>query len=506
MGGILKNADDAPVFTDGDPLSATAMNVLRDTIIAVDEASRLGGYAFTGLYGQHPEENDEQFWVIWRGGFVFLTGVTTLRIVTSTSGIVGGAVLRVYRGDNGANNALPATYNDLALSAGTQTHSITISAAGYTHGDPVRVQIELRHVSDPAPPYTAALVDVQMVEVLPVALSSPAWPGAPTFAGNGDVTAAKLNQLGACADWLVERCSLRYDPLFILNLRRVGPFRDSDGTSDQNVRWYGGLRRTAHHTTLSVKGRALVRYAGASETITLRLNGTLVATFAVPSAVGEYAWSFSPSISGYADGSLIAIQLRYERAAPSFTGTPVNRWTINEVTAVTPSGTGEIVVPWQIRQAAVADSSLWPWLATLSAIATSAYNRINANGGFWGVQRAFTARPASGDDNFLLFEPWGIPATWRRTSEVLVGRGRGLSIGYGPGYFDEVAFAKEAATNGGIGAYPVINNKTAPFIDGDNVETVSLYLDTVPGLPVGAAYNVRGGESYVLFEKLKVVD
>lgn len=504
--GILKNADDSPAFTTGDPLSPTALNILRDNVLALDEATRLGGYAFCGLYGQHPEENGVQQWVIWRGGFVFLSGMATLRVITSTSGTVGGAVLRIYRGDNGANDSLPGTYNDVALSAGTQTHSITISGAGYAHQQIVRVQIELRHASPPGSPYSAAIVDVLLVEALSVTLSAPAWPGLPTFGSAAAITAVNLNQLSDAIDWLIARCALRYDPLTILHIRRVGPFRDTDGATDQNVRWYGGVRRSPLHTTLTARGRVMVRWGGATEQIQLWANGIQVASSGVATAVGEYPWELTHSLTGYADGQVVPLQIRFVRTAPSLSGSPVNRWTVNDVFAATPTGGASTLAAWQVRQAAVSDAAIVSWLTTLRTIAQACYDRIAANTAYWGVQRAFTARPASGNENFRIFEPWGMPATWRRTGEALVGRGRGLTIGYGAGYFDEAAFAKEAQGIGGIGAYPVKNNKTATFIDGDNVESGRLYLDTVPGLPVGAAYNVRGEESYYLAEQLKVVD
>lgn len=497
--GILKNADDSPTFTDGDPLGATPLNVLRDTLVAVDEATRLGGYAFTSLYGQHPEENMEPAWVVWRGGFVFLAGMTTLRIVTLSSGTVTGATLRVYLGDTGANDALPATYTDLILSAGQQTHPIPISGAGYTAGQVVRVHLELRRTEPVAP----MNVDILAVEALPVSLAG--WPGVPTFGSAAAITAANLNHLAAASDWLVARCALRYDPLFILHLRRIGPFRNAAGESDQNVRWYGSVRRTTLHPSVTARGRVMVVWGGATEEIQLVVQGSVVSTFNVPTSLGEHPWELTASLAGYSAGTLVGLQLRYVRNGPNVDNAPVNRWTISEVFTPTPTGGGATLAPWAVRQGGVSAAALVSWLASLAALASAAYGRITSgNDGLWGVQRAFTARPASGMDQFRWFEPWGVAGTWRRAGEALVGRGRGLSLGYGPGYFDEAAL--KAQGSGGIGAYPLVNNRTHPFIDGDNVETGRLFLDSVPGLYAGAPYNVRGEELYYAAEQLKVVD
>ena len=497
--GILRNADDSPTFTTGDPLGATPLNVMRDTLVAVDEATRLGGYAFTSLYGQHPEENMEPAWVVWRGGFVFLAGMTTLRVVTLSSGTVSGATLRVYRGDTGANDALPATYTDHTLSSGQQTFLITISGAGYAAGQVVRLHLELRRTGSPV---SSMNVDILAVEAYPISLSG--WPGVPTFGSAAAITAANLNQLAAASDWLVARCALRYDPLFILHLRRIGPFRNAVGESDANVRWYGSVRRTTLHPSVTARGRVMVLWGGATEAIQLVVAGSVVSTYSVPTALGEHAWELTASLAGYSADTLVGLQLRYVRSAPDVTDTPVNRWTVNEVFTPTPTGGGSTLAPWAVRQGGVSSAALVSWLASLAALAQAAYDRIAANDALWEVQRAFTARPASGMDQFRWFEPWGVPATWRRAGEALVGRGRGLTIGYGPGYFDEAAL--KAQGDGGIGAYPLTNNRTHPFIDGDNVETGRLFLDSVPGLYAGAPYNVRGEEAYYLAEVLKVVD
>lgn len=507
----LRMADDAPFFEDDAALSPTALNILLDILLALDEGTRLGGVVFTASYGQAAEESGEQAQVIWRGGGVWEAGMTTLRLVTSTTGtVLAGDTLRIYRGDPDANGALPATYHDLTIASGAQTHTISLTGAGYAEGDAVRLHAEVRHAVKPGGAgYSGCRVSIDLAELLPVALPDAA-PTNPTFASNADVTGTKLSQLADFVRWLVRRAARRYDPLFITQLRRIGPYCIPEVGTDPNVRWRGGWRKTPLHTTLRARGRTMRVWGGATEEIRLSVNGSVVATHPVPQTIGETPWELTHSLAGYASGAALTLQLQYVRTAPQQDDMPVNRWTVTEVLVDTPTGGASTLGEWDIRQPNVSDAAIVSWLQAARNLAQAIYDRITANTGLWGVQRLYTARPAFSVGNelsqFTLFEEWSVPVSWRRAGEALVGRGRALSIGYSAGWFDEAEYKKIASTDEGVGAYPLRNVRTAPVVDGNDVETFRLYLDQVEGLAVGDPYNVRGVESYVLMEQLKVVE
>lgn len=495
---------------DGSPLSPTMLNTMRDALLSMDEATRLGGYVFTGMYGQHPTENGEAHNIIWRGGGVWRTGMTTLRVITVTTGtVVTGDTLRIYRGDTDANGNPPATYSDHTISAGTQTH--TVSLSGYADGDVLRFIAEVRHTSAPGGEnYTGVRVYVALAELLPVTLADAA-PTLPTFSSAADLTQTKLDQLATYIDWLIRRVGTRYDPLFISQLRRNGPFRNELGEQDLNVVWRGGLRRSALHSTLRVRGRTLRLWTGHTEQIRLILNGSVVATHTVPTTLGETAFSFDQSLAAYGDGSVVTVELDYRRSAPNAWPTPTNRWTINEVYVDAASGGAATLGAWQVRQSGVTAAALLAWAQAARTLASDIKARIDANGAVWGVQRLYTMRPAIYDNaadtyQLQLYEEWSVPLTWRRQGEALVGRGRALSIGYGAGWFDEAAYAEKSKTIEGVGSWPLRSTKTHSVVDGDAIESFQQYLDAVPGLPVGAPFNVRGWESWVLMERLKVVE
>lgn len=507
MGGILAIVDRCQRFS-GEFLSPTALNIMRDNLVAQAEAARLGGYVFTSHYGQWPEENDEQNQVIYRGGGVFRTGVTTLRIVTHTIGtVVAGDILRIYRGDNDASGNLPATYNDVSLAAGTQTHTVGLS--GYSDGTPIRVQIEVRHAADPNPPYTGVRVHVVLAELTPITLPDAA-PTLPTFTSVADLTSLKMNQLATYVDWITRRMGTRYDPLFIVQIRRGGPFCIPGVGTDPNVAWYGGVRTSPLHTALTVKGYMFRVWGGATESIRLSINGTVVAAFTVPTTLGETAWSIPFDLSGYANDTVLRLKVDYVRTAPALDDQPVNRWTVSEVSVSPGSGGAETLAEWGVRQSGVSDAALLAWVQAARNLAATITARISANPAFWAHQRLFTARPAAsaGKDlsQFSQFEEWSIPGTWRRAGDAIEGRGRALKLGYGANYLDEAAYKRAQDAGSGVGAWPLLHTRDTAVLDGDNVDSFRFFLDDAEGLSPGSPFFVRGIESYVLMERLKVVE
>jgi len=504
--GVLRICDDSPFFVNGSPLSPTALNLLGDNLRALDEGTRLGGVAFCSNYGQPLEYFAQQAQPIWRGGGVWLTGMTTLRVVTNTTGtVLAGDTLRIYRGDD------DTVYTDHTLASGIQTFTPSISASGYTHGQLLRVLCEVRHSATPPDEYTGSLTVITLAEFTPVFLADAA-PFLPTFTVAGDITGTTLTQLAAYVRWLIRRAALRYDPLFIQQLRQMGPFRDSASVAGiyPNVIWRGGMRRTTLHTTLTIRGQTFVLWGGATESIRLTVNGTVVSTYTVPTTPGETDWTLTHNLTGYSVDSVVRVAVDFIRTEPVQAGTPIrNRWSVRDVSTAAPSGGASALGLWSIRQAGVTVASLLAWLTAARALCQALSDRITNNDALWGVQRLYTARPAqdSGKDlsQFALFEPWGVP-TATRTAEAIVARGKTLRLDYSAQWYDEAEYAKTASTDEGIGAYPLKALRTTPLIDGDNVESVRLYLDGVPGLPVSAPYTVRGVESYVVMEQLKVVE
>lgn len=488
--GILKIVDDSPSFATGQPLSAEMLNLMRDNALALSEASYAGAVAHADRYGEPPENNDTNPVTVWRGGFVFVTGMTTLRVVTFTTGQQAGDTLRVYRGDG------TSTSNDLTLTNGTQTHTITISGAGYTHGQIVLLRLDLRNASAGST-YAWGNVEIREVTAYPVDLPD-AFPGVPTF---GAITAANLNQLSNCIDWLTRRVALRYEPLQQAVLRRVGPYHNAGGTQT-TVRRTGSVRRSPAQTELYVVGQAHVTFTGATETIRLIVNGAVVNTFSVPQIRGTHAFTLTASLSSFSTDTLVPILVDYIRTAGGEAAGTINKWSVFEIATRPTSGTPAALSTLSAR-VPMSFATLQTWLNDLATIVDDTYDRIVANYPVWQGQRCYRARftqgdPADNDPNYRLFEPWVVALSPRRMGEAIAVRGKGVTIGYGPGRFLE--------EYNEVGAQKFENFRTASVISGDTVQSATFYLDTVEGLPAGSPYNLRGEDLFYAAEIYKVVD
>jgi hypothetical protein len=484
--GVLKIVDDSPSFATGQALSAEMLNLLRDNALALSEASYLGVTAHLDRYQVPPEDNDQNPVTVWRGGFVFLTGMDTLRVVTFFAGQVAGDTLRVYRGDG------VATYSDHTIANGLQTFTITIDASGYAHGEVVLLRLDLLNGA-PSTAHPWGNIDIREVVAYPVELAD-AFPGVPTF---GAITAANLNQLSNCIDWLTRRMGLRYEPLMQAIIRRKGPYFDGSATQ-ADVRLTGSVRKSPAHGELVARGLVYVAY-GATESIRLNISGGAVEdTYTPPTTPGTYSWELTASLSGEATDALVPWIVDYIRTAGTTDPNLVNRWSVYEVLTRPTSGTPATLAE-QAARVPLDFSALQTWLNALCTIVDDTYDRVVANYPVWQGQRAYRARYGIDDFQFRFFEPGGVALVQRRTGEAIYVRGKGITIGYGSGRFED----KEDKETG---LYAFENFRRETVAQGDQVETVRQYLDTLPGLPAGAPFNLRGADLYYAAEQLKVIE
>jgi hypothetical protein len=483
--GVLKIVDDSPSFATGQPLSAEMLGLLRDNALAISEASYLGVTAHFDRYQVPPEDNSTNPVTVWRGGFVFLTGMDTLRIVTFTSGQQAGDVLRVYQGDD------TALSDDLTLADGLQTHTITIDADGHAHGEVVLLRLDLYNATAGAT-YDWGNIDIREVVVYPVDLSD-AFPGVPTF---GAISAANLNQLSNAIDWLARRMGLRYEPLMQAVIRRLGPWFDAVDGTQADVRLTGSVRKSPAQAELVARGLVYVAY-GATESIRLNISGGAVEdTYTPPTTPGIYSWELIADISGSATDALIPWIVDYIRTGGSTSPQTVNRWSVYEVlTRPTTGAPASLDEP--LARVPGTFSDLQTWLNALCTIVDAAYDRIVANYPVWQGQRAYRARYGIGDGQFKMFEPAHVALAQRRTGEALYVRGKGVTLGYGSGRFDE----KEDKDTG---FYAFENFRRETLLPGDQLQTIRFHLDTAPGLPAGAPFNLRGVDLFAAFEQLAV--
>lgn len=478
-----------PTFRDGQVISATELNKLRDIALWLDEASRYGYPLVPRFYGQNSTAFQDNPVTIWHGGFVFWTGMTTLRIIVNAVSPNTGQNDRlvVYRSDD---TSVSTTH---ALANGSQTFDITISGAGYANGQvvPVRIQAASNETKSASTPWCT--INIETVEALPVGLSD-AYVAAPTWnvATTDNISAADLTTLRNSAAWLLRRVGLRVEPLQQQVRRALGPLWDGS-SSTTNTRLDGSVVRSADFTSLVVSGEAFVLYGGMTESINLYYNGSLAASHSV-TATG--AWSLSATMT-HTVGTYAAWHIEYVRTADPNDTTPANRWTVSQIEVQASGGTASSLAE-QTMLSSGTYSSLKGWLNSLSGILTTVKSRIDANPQVWDTQRVYRARYGRGTSTELRwFEPQFVAANNHAAGDAIIVRGKAISIAYGAVRFTE--------DYNDIGAQAWETSRSATVIDGDDIESVRFALGSAVGLTAGAPYALRGEDLSYAGEQLKVV-
>lgn len=476
-----------PTFRDGQVISATELNKLRDIALWLDEASRYGYPLVPRYYGQNSSEFQDNPVTIWHGGFVFLTGMTTLHIIVyaNAPNTAKNDRLIIYRSDD---NSVSNTHS---LVNGIQGIDVTISGAGYTDGQVVPIRIVLINNDSPASNNWND-VDIMEVHVYPVGLSD-AYVAAPVWdTGRTDaVTAIDLTTLRNSAAWLLRRVGLRIEPLQQQVRRAFGPLWMGSGSTD-TTRLDGHVVRAADFTTLTVSGEVFVIYGGETESINLYYNGSLAASHSV-TATG--AWSLSATLS-HTVGTYAPWYIQYVRTAPENI-TAANRWTVNQMEVQASGGTASSLAEQTIL-ASGTYSALKTWLNSLSTILTTVKNRIDANPEIWNRQRAYRARYGRGTSTELRwYEPQFVAANNHAAGDAIIVRGQAISLAYGA-----VRFKEEYND---IGAQAWETARSANVIDGDDIDSVRFSLGSAVGLTAGAPYALRGEDLSYAGEQLKVV-
>jgi hypothetical protein len=479
---MLHTIEDTPNLAIHRYPSASLYSVVRQNLLALDQATRIGRSAYAGGQG-HPQENAgvNPFRKSW-GAFRYLPGLTTLTWVMQNFNRLSGTVVRLY-----VNGALVQT---TTLTDGTQTINYTLSGS-FAVNSVVEVRWDLYNPALTSPglidgeswggPYE--IIDAY---VSPVTLSD-AWPGVPTFGTT--YSTAGLTQLSNAVDWLIRRVGRRTDPLFTGIVRRPGPYGPAGDQTQglENVRWYGSVITTASAPTLKAMGAVWVKVAGGVEEVRLLVNGSVVTTYTVPTTVGYHTYTLTYAMP-QASGTRNYVEVWYRRLSnPSIGGNEVmNEWSVVRVWS---EGAAALFAAPSIPTLNPRANMTWAtWKAALNACSTLANTlktRIDNNPTIWSRQYLYRRSYGYDDYQEKVFEPNFIPAAVPRIGEAVLIRGQGNYIGWGAQVWAE--------DQDNVGSYALTPTYKEQVNNGDTVDTAMVYLDALSALPPGASYNVRGG-------------
>jgi len=477
-----------PSVRDGSPVSAGDINLLIHNAEVLDQLSRLPRPAHNFI-SQRFELNDANpLYAGWYSG-QFRTGLTTLTIVTQST-LSGDGLAERLRVKITANKFDPAvngtTRYEAALTAGEQTHSITISGLGFIDLDILMVDIEV---------YTNAVVgglisqnwgvydvtDAYLSPFSSVALVAGSWPGVPSL---GPVNAANVNQLAAAQDWLLQRMDVVPRPLFQMVLYHQGQL--STGTHSI---WNGSVVRSALHDRLRVPVLYTI-FQTPNTSIRIRINDAVVDTIG-PLAVGASAFTVRAiDISGYSVGTRLRVRLEefispyvepdVRPPVPSrFSVTGVETYTATPVADAPPVLVG---IGTNYSYAAVQGR-----FNGVAAMVSNAYARLAAD--TWDRVRLFRRNYGYDAGQQTYYSTVFVPLSVRRVGAALWLAGRGIRAGYGG--------AAVVAKPGDLYTYTYTFEPS--LLPGGSFSSARISLGALDGLGVGVPYILQGNGAEIAY-------
>jgi len=190
-----------PTFSAGLELSAYDLNTLKSNALLVNGASRRSMVPMVqqNFFQDFPIIAARPACLLFIGGFRFLTGMTSAKILYNAAGVSGNGKIRISF--NGT-----IVYNSAVVNNTVQTLTIAINALGYANNSIIYVEIEYYSspytYGDKRPTYIY-IVDAYVTPLS--ACMSTTYPGVTTLT---NINATPLNSIGDSQIWLVQRLAL----------------------------------------------------------------------------------------------------------------------------------------------------------------------------------------------------------------------------------------------------------------------------------------------------------
>lgn len=478
MTGILGDIITA-TWHGGDVLSAANLNRLRSSVLHLDAVTRMPLSVFCTCSMQFPWLWQRNPIMIWRGAVTWRSSATTLTAVVEWTGSVlsGDRVRFVINGTN----------HDMTPVTGVNTFTFSLSFPDLTV---VRIDVILRSTSrgpggfpNPSPEWPD--VFVREISISPIAPST-TYPTSTAF---GALTEARLTDITRQIAWLQTAYGMHIRPINPMIHRVIGNLTGWIG----RIRWLGSFIRPSTHTSLRVTGVVVVRQTGQTESIDVLVNGTLLASWSIPTTVGVHPFTITASIASIPANTRATIDIRQTKTAPAGTVSP-NYVTLHDVVMTAASASPPTLTEWTARES-VSFSTLQTRLNQLRNAVAAIHTTYTATTAYWQRQYAAPTRFAKDEDIFEYYEP-AQPLTTYRLGEVLIVRGESATIARGAISYEQPPENK------------VVDWKAAhetSLIGGEGEQTVMKYLDQLPFVPVGSLYYLKGKRIYYAAEWLGAV-
>jgi hypothetical protein len=487
MGGTFPYTD-APLFVAGAELPVTAgIELLEDNIALLDFVTRAGRDVAQGHSAAFEAigDNPLQYWV---GSFRYQPGLTTFTLVLDNQGVITGGVVPRYRLKlNGV------TKQETALTAGVQTISYTsLASQGYAAGATVEVNVEIydNNPLQPAASFPSSgwpgrfhFVDAYVSPVS--AQMTTSWPGTPTFSTAEALSVTKLNQLSAASDWLALRVGLVPMNLFQWVRAMPGLYYLSDGgAAIPYPIWSGGMG-----SGRGTMGRLKILFSytitgNAAETLSLRINGSQVASIGPLAAGAAAITTIDVSLTGYGSSTPLRFEL-LSLVTVGNAGERQSRYTVQRAWVEPSSVTALPAIQESFSYELTTFTTLISRLNSISTALAAVKSRIDGAPDLWDRARAFRRGYGYDDGQRLYFATRHLPRRERRLGAALVVDGANVTIGYGA----QTVVPPPAEEPDG--EYDVAYAYEETIVSGEVRALKLVSLDNLDGLGVGTAYALK---------------
>lgn len=458
-----------PTFRTNTFLSAHDLNVLRGNAIVLDQLSlRLeSALDSTGAYGDPVSYNLHKLgdFLLWRGGLRFRTGHEEL-VVRGTAADYGSTSLVI------AINGV--TVDTVAASANWST-TIDISS-GYVDADILDITITTSGNNS-----KTSAFHVEDVFATPVAYGQ-AWPGTlPTFASI--YTAADLQKLSQACNHLYERIGAAP---FVPHLAHI--WRNGTHKPQQYTLWNGSFQYRATGDRIRVRGNATISTTTESfgMYITSPAGNRTVSIFS-GSAGTTYEFDVLEVVpTGTAVGDYVRVHL-YANCTTQSPPWPRNSLYNLHVLRMEPASAVQPPPAVSTSNINVSASTVNTRLNAIATMLNTIKARVDASPSF-NHTRAMRYKFATDDHQAQKFART-YPQTFIRRGDRLIVYGKNVSLCFGALTFEQ---NEDGATD--YAKFKWSYEQT--LIDGENVASKRVYLDSIEGLFPGTTYYLVGEVIY----------
>jgi len=479
---------DAPTFTTNTEVSATDINTLRTNSIILDALSLRGKQGFPSMHkASNWNASERSFLKLWRGGFKYMTGITTatFRLLTITD---GPEEINIYfkRESDSEDSIGTLVYNGTDPNNPAQYNvDIDISGLGYNMNEVIEVLVSVENGGA----YTPKTGVFQVLDAYVHPLSGitfwGTYPGLPTFTGDTNISASDLNQMSNTSDWLMRR--LRLAPRIPMQRLLFWP-----GThkAEQYPLFRGSVMRSNSADVVKIP---ITYYSyNVEDYIKIYINYVLVGTLG-PFTVGDKGHTnFYYDMSGsYTNKTTYALHIDNVPISGNPVGQTYNQNSIFHIGQIemVPAGFAyDYATPATITEEleSMTFLELKNRLQDTSDVFSAIKARIDDQPEIWNRQQMFRRRFSNDDHQENKWARLQI-ASLNRIGNTLLVRGKGIKIAWGG-----LTIAKDFQTMQMEDPNMYSFSNEEELIDGENIQTKLVYLNQFKGLFPGNIYHITG--------------